>query len=72
MLKETYEYIAKHEIQHIMHGFSNQELDQINAIFHYIDVYFQSQAWLDQQVCKRWCHETVLPFVKEQGLTKFI
>ena len=55
-----------------MHGFSNQELDQINAIFHYIDVYFQSQAWLDQQVCKRWCHETVLPFVKEQGLTKFI
>ena len=35
------------------------------------DVYFQPNAWLDQNVCKSWCDETLLPFVKEQKLDKF-
>ena len=33
---------------------------------------FQPNAWLDQNVYKSWCDETLLPFVKEQKLDKFI
>ena len=36
-----------------------------------VDVYFQPNAWLDQNVCKSWCDKTLLPFVKEQKLNKF-
>ena len=27
---------------------------------------------MDQHVCKRWSDETLLPFIKEQGLSKFV
>ena len=27
---------------------------------------------MDQRVCKRWCDKTLLPFIKEQGLSKFV
>ena len=37
-----------------------------------VNVYFQPNAWLDQNVCKNWCDETPLPFVKEQKLDKFV
>ncbi|XP_065658758.1 jerky protein homolog-like [Hydra vulgaris] len=37
-----------------------------------IHVYFQQNAWLDQNVCKHWCDKTLLPFVKEQKLDKFV
>ena len=30
-----------------------------------VNVYFQPNAWLDQNVCMSWCDETPLPFVKE-------
>ena len=36
-----------------------------------VNVYFQPNAWLDQNVCKSWCDETLLQFVKEQKLDRF-
>ena len=27
---------------------------------------------MDQRVCKRWFDKTLLPFIKEQGLSKFV
>ena len=27
---------------------------------------------MDQRVCKRWCDKTLLTFIKEQGLSKFV
>ena len=27
---------------------------------------------MDQCVCKRWCDKTLLPFIKEQVLSKFV
>ena len=37
-----------------------------------VNVYFQPNAWLDQNVFKSWCDKTLLPFVKEQKLDKFV
>ena len=37
-----------------------------------VNVFFQLNAWLDQNVCKSWCDETLLPFVKEQKLDEFV
>ena len=37
-----------------------------------VNVSFQPNAWCDQNVCKSWCDETPLPFVKEQKLDKFV
>ena len=37
-----------------------------------INVYFQLNAWLDQNAYKNWCYETLLPFVREQKLNKSI
>ena len=37
-----------------------------------VNVFFQLNTWLDQNVCKSWCDETLLPFVKEQKLDEFV
>ena len=37
-----------------------------------VNVYFQPNAWLDQNVCKSWCDEILVSFVKEQKLDKFV
>ena len=37
-----------------------------------VDVYFQPNAWLDQNVYKSWCDETLLSFVKEQKIDKLV
>ena len=37
-----------------------------------VNIYFQPNAWLDQNVYKSWCDETLLPFVKDQKLDKFV
>ena len=43
-----------------------------NKVWHQVvDVYFQTNAWMDQRVCKCWCDKTLLPFIKE-GLSKFV
>ena len=46
--------------------------DEKKAWHQDVDVYFQTNAWMDQRVCKRWCDKTLLPFIKEQGLSKFV
>ena len=37
-----------------------------------IHIYFQPNDWLDQNICKHWCDETLLPFVKDQKLDKLV
>ena len=37
-----------------------------------VDVYWQDNAWLDQHVCMDWCEKTLKPFVKNEGLSKFV
>ena len=36
-----------------------------------VNVYFQPNAWLDQNVCNSWCDQTLLPLINEQKLHKF-
>ena len=45
--------------------------DEKKAWHQDVDVYFQTNAWMDQRVSKRWCDKTLLPFIKEKGLSKF-
>ena len=37
-----------------------------------IDVLWQDNAWLDQYICLKWFEETFEPFVKKEGLKKFV
>lgn len=46
--------------------------DEKSAWHKEVDVFFQPNAWLDQNVCKKWCDESLLPFVKEQKLDRFV
>ena len=46
--------------------------DEKKAWHQDVDVYFQTNAWMDQHVCKRWCDKTLLPIIKEQSLSKCI
>ena len=46
--------------------------DERSAWHKDVDVFFQQNAWLDQYVCKKWCNESLIPFVKEQKLDRFV
>ena len=46
--------------------------DEKSAWHKDVDVFFQPNAWLDQFVCKKWCDESLIPFVKEQKLDRFV
>ena len=37
-----------------------------------VDVFFQSNAWLDKQVCIEWCKNTLTSFVQKESITKFV
>ena len=34
--------------------------------------FFNSNAWLEQQVCMEMSEQTLLPFIEEYGLSKFV